>query len=145
MTTCTDFLTTIRTRGAIFTHPVPTQQLSLTNAALQRGRYAMLPDFLIQLYTNTGGINMGAGYIFGPTEVIYTPPFVIPSIIKVNNDVGPLGKTAGKTIFGRNDLFWFAYDAFGTCYMLDNLTLKPVKKYSDPYKAISDCLIGGKL
>ena len=66
-------------------------------------------------------------------------------IIKVNNDVGPLGKTAGKTIFGRNDLFWFAYDAFGICYMLDNLTLKAIRKYDDPFKALNDCLIAGKL
>lgn len=145
MTICTEFLKSIHTRGATFTSPVPTQQLSLTNAALQRGRYAMLPDFLIQLYTNTGGLNLGSGYIFGPNDVIYTPPFVIPSIIKVNNDVGPLGKTAGKTIFGRNDLFWFAYDAFGICYMLDNLTLKAIRKYDDPFKALNDCLIAGKL
>lgn len=145
MTECKNFLSAIKARGAIFAPPVQTQQLSLTNAALQRGRFAMLPDFLIQIYTITGGLNIGSGYIFGPNSVSYTPPFVIPSIIKVNNEIGPLGKTAGKTIFGRNDLFWFAYDAFGVCYMLDNLTLRPVKKYSDPYKAIADCLIAGKL
>ena len=145
MTDIMDFLTLIKSRGAVFAPPVQTQQLSLTNAALQRGRYAVLPDFLIQLYTKSGGLNLGTGYIFGPNDVLYTPPFIIPSIVKVNNDIGPLKKTIGKTVFGRNDLFWFAYDAFGICYMLNNLTLKPVKKYSDPYKAISDCLIGGKL
>lgn len=145
MTECTNFLSAIKARDAIFAPSVPTQSLSLTNAALQRGRFAMLPDFLIHIYTITGGLNIGSGYIFGPNEVSYTPPFVIPSIIKVNHDIGPLGKTSGKTIFGRNDLFWFAYDAFGTCYMLDNLTLKAVKKYTDPHKAISDCLMGGKL
>ena len=143
--TTTEFLATIKSRGAIFAPPVITQQLSLTNASLQRSRYAILPDFLIQLYTKTGGLNLGSGYIFSPNDIIYTPPFVIPSITKVNNDFGPLGKTIGKTLFGRNDLFWFAYDAFGICYMLDNLTLKPIKKYTDPFKAICDCLIAGKL
>ena len=51
----------------------------------------------------------------------------------------------GKTVFGRNDLFWFAFDAFGTCYMLDNLNLRVLKKYDDPYRAMLDCLIVGKI
>lgn len=145
MTTCSDFLSNIKMRGAVFAPPIQMQQITLTNASLQRNHFAILPDFLIQLYSTTGGLNIGSAYIFGPTDITYNPPFVIPSITKVNFDIGPLGKTVGKTIFGRNDLFWFAYNAFGTCYMLDNLTLKPVKKYTDPYKSISDCLIAGKL
>ena len=66
-------------------------------------------------------------------------------ILKVNDDIAPLGKTVGKTIFGRNDLFWFAFDAFGTFYMLDNLTLTPLRRYDDAYRAITDCLISGKI
>jgi hypothetical protein len=51
----------------------------------------------------------------------------------------------GKTVFGRNDLFWFAFDTMGTCYMLDNLTLSILRKYDDPHRAIIDCLVVGKI
>jgi hypothetical protein len=51
----------------------------------------------------------------------------------------------GKTVFGRNDLFWFAFDAMGNCFMLDNLTLSQLRKYDNPYRAMLDCLIVGKI
>ena len=51
----------------------------------------------------------------------------------------------GKTIFGMNDLFWFAFDTNGQCMMLDNLTLSTLRKYDDPYQAMLDCLIVGKI
>ena len=66
-------------------------------------------------------------------------------LLKINDDISVLGKTVGKTIFGRNDLFWFAFDAFGTFYMLDNLNLTPLRRYDDPYRAMTDCLISGKI
>lgn len=88
---------------------------------------------------------MDTGYIFGPTEVPRPSRYPVPSIIQVNDDISSLRKTVGMTVFGRNDLFWFAFDAFGNCYMLDNLTLKPIRKYDDPYRALMDCLIAGKV
>jgi hypothetical protein len=48
-------------------------------------------------------------------------------------------------VFGRNDLFWFAFDAFGTCFMLDNTALRPLRKYDDPWRALTDCMIVGKM
>lgn len=140
-----EFITTMKSRGAVIFTPAQQNQILLLNGALQQRRYAMLPNVLCELYEHAGAICMDTGYIFGPNEIMREKTYPIPSILKINDDISVLGKTVGKTIFGRNDLFWFAYDAFGVCYMLDNLTLRAVKKYSDPYKAIADCLIAGKL
>ena len=104
----------------------------------------MLPRAMIDLYAITGSLNLDTGYIFGPIEIMRNGVFPIPDILTINNDIAPLGKTSGMTIFGRNDLFWFAFNAFGQFFMLDNLTLKPLRKYDDPYRAMIDCLIAGK-
>ena len=105
----------------------------------------MIPEFLMELYTICGSIFLDSGYIFGPIEVSENRISPIPGIVQINDEIAPMGKTVGKTIFGRNDLFWFAFDAFGTFYMLDNLTLNTLRKYDDPYKALADCLIAGKI
>ena len=143
--TCDEFLSLIKSRGAITMAPVSVTQVQLTNATLQKRRFAMLPPFLMDLYSKTGCINLDTGYIFGPIEVPRPSRYPIPSIIQVNDDISSLRKTVGMTVFGRNDLFWFSFDAFGNCYMLDNLTLKPIRKYEDPYRALMDCLIAGKV
>ena len=83
--------------------------------------------------------------IFGPLECARGTRFPIPSIVEINLDMAGNDVLRGKTIFGRNDLFWFAFDAFGTFYMLDNLNLRILRKYDDPYRAMSDCLIAGKV
>ena len=105
----------------------------------------MLPNVLCELYETAGSICLDTGYIFGPNEILREKTYPIPSILKVNDDISILGKTVGKTIFGRNDLFWFAFDAFGTFYMLDNLNLTPLRRYDDPFRAMTDCLISGKI
>jgi hypothetical protein len=143
--TCDEFLSAMQSRGARFAPPVEPGRIAITNTQLQNMRAAMLPMFIMELYGKTGGIIMGTGYIFGPDEIpngIRTP---VPSIYDVNFEISNLAAAHGKTIFGRNDLFWFGFDSFGTCYMLDNLTLKPLRKYDDPYRALTDCLIAGKL
>lgn len=140
-----EFLSAMKSRGARFAPPVESGRIAVTNTQLQNMRAAMLPMFIMELYTKTGGITLGSGHIFGPDEVpngIRTP---IPSIYDINYEISNLAVSHGKTIFGRNDLFWFGFDSFGTCYMLDNLTLKPLRKYDDPYRAMTDCLIAGKL
>ena len=142
--TCSEFLSAMQSRGAVIYAPAHQNQVLLLNGALQQRRYAMLPALLAELYSQVGGINLDTGYIFGPNEIMRKSTYPIPSILQVNDDIAPLGKTMGKTIFGRNDLFWFAFDAFGTFYMLDNLTLTPLRRYDDPYKCIFDCLIAGK-
>jgi hypothetical protein len=143
--TCSEFLSAIQSRGAKIYAPAHQNQILLLNGALQQRRYAMLPQSINELYSMVGAINLDTGYIFGPNEIMRDTTYPIPSILKVNDDIAPLGKTVGKTIFGRNDLFWFAFDAFGVCYMLDNLTLSPLRKYDDPYRALTDCLIAGKI
>lgn len=143
--TCAEFLSAMQSRDAKIFAPAHQNQVLLLNGALQQRRYAMLPSSLNELYGQIGAINLDMGYIFGPNEIMRKSTYPIPSILKVNDDIAPLGKTMGKTIFGRNDLFWFAFDAFGTFYMLDNLHLTPLRKYDEPYHAMIDCLISGKI
>lgn len=143
--TTDEFLSAIKSRGAILAPAPQPNQVALANVALQQRRCAMLPQFITEIYSRTGGINMGNGYIFGPTDVAYNARFPAPSITQINDEIANNPKMVGKTVFGRNDLFWFAFDAFGTCFMLDNLTLSPLRKYDDPYKALTDCLIAGKI
>lgn len=143
--TTDEFLSYIKSRGAYLADAVSLQQITLTNTTLQHKRHAMLPVFMSELYTKTGGIILGNGCIFGPNELPQGLRHPVPTIIQINQDALINPKISGKTIFGRNDLFWFTFDAFGTCYMLDNLTLSPLRKYDDPYRALIDCLIAGKI
>ena len=143
--TYNEFITVMKSRGAVIAPPATRTDITLANTALQSIRAAMLPKIMIELYEQTDGINLGAGYIFGPNEIARVRRFPVPSITSVNNDISTNASMRGKTVFGRNDLFWFAFDAMGTFYMLDNLTLKPLRKYDDPYRALTDCLIAGKI
>lgn len=145
MMTQNDFLSGIKSRGAILATPISQGQITLTTTTLQRMRMAMLPFFMTELYRATGGINLGNGYIFGPTDITFNNSYPVPSIIKINKELVSIPALRGKTVFGRNDLFWFAFDAFGVCYMLDNLNVRELRKYDDSYRAMSDCLLGGKL
>ncbi|MDW2975332.1 MAG: hypothetical protein R8M70_04805 [Alphaproteobacteria bacterium] len=143
--TTDEFLSYIKSRGAHLTDAVSLHQIALTNTTLQHRRHAMLPAFMSNLYTKTGGIILGNGCIFGPNELPQGLRYPIPTIVQINQDALINSKILGKTVFGRNDLFWFTFDAFGTCFMLDNLTLSPLRKYEDPYRALIDCLIAGKI
>ncbi len=141
----TEFLNTIKTKGALIWGPSNVRAIEYANSSLQQKKCAMLPNFIINLYTQTGGINLGSGYVFGPTELPNGINFPIPSIIQVNDEIRNIPSMRNKTLFARNDLFWFAFDAFGTCYMLNNLNGEILRKYDDPYRALYDCLMGGKL
>ncbi len=143
--TTSEFLSAIKSRGASIATPASTGVISLANTNLQNMRAAMLPKFMIELYGATAAINLGAGYIFGPTAIGAGRTYPIPSIVEINQNLTNLPQLRGQTIFGRNDLFWFSFDCFGTCYMLDNLTLRILRKYDDPYRAITDCLVAGKI
>lgn len=140
-----EFLSLLKKNGVIFTQGASSQSISLANTSLQNIRAAMLPKFMIDIYLQSCALNLGNGYIFGPTEIARGNKYPIPSIVQINMDLTGIPRLRGKTIFGRNDLFWFAFDSFGNCFMLDNLNLKELRKYQDPYKAISDCLFAGKL
>ena len=136
-----EFLSLIKSRGAKFTTPATIHDITRTNAILQSRRRAIIPSFLSEILLQTNGINLGNGYIFGTNEFPQGLRQPAPSIINVADDTSSLPQLKDMTIFGRNDLFWFGYDAFGICYMLDNLTLRPLRRYDDAIKSLTDCLI----
>lgn len=143
--TTNEFLSFIKSRGAIIFPAGSTSDISVATTNLQNMRAAMLPSFLSDLYTKCSGITLGSACIFGPKEIDRGIKYQLPSIIKINQDMIGNKSLFGKTVFGRNDLFWFTFDTMGTCYMLDNLTLSILRKYDDPYRAMIDCLIVGKI
>ena len=139
-----EFLSAMKSRGAFIAPAATPQQITNTNSVLQHIRAAILPMFMIEFFATTSGISLDSGYIFGPNEFDNGPRTPVPNVIDINREFGTLPGTSGKTIFGRNDLFLFAFDTFGVCYMLDNLSLRVLRKYDDPYRAMTDCLIAGK-
>ena len=139
-----EFLSAMKTRGATIYPPASRRDTELANNALQSRRCAMFPAIFSDLYNHAAAINMGNGYIFPPIEIPRGARFPIPSIVDININLPANPILRGKTIFGRNDLFWFAFDAFGVFYMLDNLNLRVLRKYDDPYRAMTDCLIAGR-
>lgn len=140
-----EFLSLMQSRGATFFAPDDKTSINIANTNLQNLRCAMLPNFLQDFYTVSFGANIGSACIFGPKEIKRGAKYPLPSIVQINQDMSGNKNLAGKTVFGRNDLFWFAFDAFGNCFMLDNLTLSVLRKYDDPYRAMIDCLIVGKI
>ncbi len=140
-----EFLSSIKSAGAIFAPGTDAPSIVLASQALQQMRAANLPMFIIDLYKHTGGIILNDAYIFGPKELTITQKYPVPSIVQINDEISGIANMRGKTVFGRNDLFWFAFDAFGTCFMLDNTTLNPLRKYDEPERALLDCLIVGKI
>ena len=140
-----EFLTKLSERNVLFAPAATVGQINLTNLNLQQIRAAMLPNYMINLYQKYGGMKLGTGYIFGPNEFTRSSKYPTPSIFQINSELTNISHLRGKTIFGRNDLFWFAFDSFGTCVMLDNLRLGILRKYDDPYRAMLDCLMGGKI
>jgi len=140
-----EFLSLIKSRGATIYGTGDLTTIKTTNTNLQSMRSAMLPAFLQDFYTTSFGITLGSACIFGPMEIKRGNKYPLPSITKINHDMIGNKNLFGKTVFGRNDLFWFAFDSFGNCFMLDNLTLSVLRKYEDPYRAMLDCLIVGKI
>ncbi len=143
--TTSEFLSFIKSRGASIFPSTQQTEVAFANTKLQNMRAAMLQPFMLDLYAHCSGITLGSACIFGPTEIKRGIKYPLPSIEKINNDMIGNKNLFGKTIFGRNDLFWFAFDVNGNCFMLGNLTLSVLKKYDDPYRAMTDCLIIGKI
>ena len=143
--TVTEFLSLIKSRGATVFPVSQKVNLTIVNTNLQNMRAAMLQPFIIDLYNSCSGITLGSACIFGAKEIQRGIKYPLPSIEKVNHDMMGNKNLTGKTIFGRNDLFWFAFDVNGNCFMLDNLTLSVLRKYDDPCRAMLDCLIVGKI
>ena len=143
--TLMEFLSLIKSRGATVFPAKQTSNINVVNTNLQNMRAAMLQPFIIELYNTCSGITLGSACIFGLSEIDRGIKYPLPRIEKINKDMAGNKNLFGKTVFGRNDLFWFAFDVNGTCFMLDNLTLSVLKKYDDPYRAMLDCLIIGKI
>lgn len=140
-----EFLSSMKSNGALFAPGATDSSITLASNGLQSIRAAILPMFMIDLYKVAAGVILGDAYIFGPNEIKVTNKFPVPTILQINNEISGITQMRGKTVFGRNDLFWFAFDVMGTCWMLDNTNLKPLRKYDDPYRALTDCLIVGKM
>lgn len=140
-----EFLSLMQKHGAHFYAPVPATEIPLVNSALQNMRCAILPHPIINLYQHCGAISMGCGYIYGPIDTPRGTKYPIPGLVSINADLTGISKLRGLTIFGRNDLFWFAFDSFGKFSMLDNITLDILRQYDDAYHAMSDCLVAGKI
>ena len=141
----TDFISEIKSRGGVLLPTASDRAVELAQNALQQMRAAMIPmDFIDVFRHDAGGIALGDANIFGPAEY-ERPKYSIPSLVQVNRELANIPNMRGRTIFGRNGLFWFGFDAFGMCYMLDNLTLNPMRKYDNAYRAMMDCLVVGKI
>ena len=143
--TTKEFILLIQSKSAIVAPATNPNIINTTNTILKDMQVAMLPPFLIDLYKDCFGITLGSACIFGPTEMQRGIKYPLPSIIDINKDMVGNKNLFGKIIFGRNDLFLFASDSFGSCFMLDNLNLSVLRKYDDPYRAMLDCLIIGKI
>jgi len=143
--TTNDFISLIKAKGANCMPAGTSNAINIANTYLKDIGSAMLPSFLIELYYSCSGITFGSACIFGPTEIDRGIKYPLPSIIDINKEIKGTKNLFGKTVFGRNDLFWFATDALGNCVMLDNLTLSVLRKYDDPHRAMIDCLIVGKI
>ena len=117
-----EFLSSIKSRGASFAPGATQRDIILATNALMAMQAARLPQYMWK--TNR--------------------KVPVPSIVNINNEIAKIQSMHGKTVFGRNDLFWFVFDTFGTCYMLDNVALRELRKYDNPYKAMTDCLVAGK-
>lgn len=135
----------MKNKGATIMPLHDANTINIANTYLKDIGAAMLPSFLIDLYYSCSGITLGSACIFGPTENDRGIKYPLPSIVDINKELKGNKNLFGKTVFGRNDLFWFATDALGNCVMLDNLSLSPLRKYDDPYRAMIDCLIVGKI
>lgn len=143
--TTSEFISLSQSKGAFIAPTTDPSTINTVNIILQDMRIAMLPRFLTDLYNGCSGIILGSACIFGPTEIQRGIKYPLPSIIDINKDMIGNKNLFGQTIFGRNDLFWFASDAFGNCFMLNNLNLSVLRKYEDPYRGMLDCLIIGKI
>lgn len=142
-----EFINELKSREAILSSPVSNRAIELSQNALQQMRAAMMPLVLIDIYrTIAGGIIMGDSHIFGPEEIHRPRGYEIPSLTQINREISGIPGARGKTVFGRNQMFWFAFDAFGNFYMMNILNLNPLRKYeADPYRAILDCLAVGNI
>ncbi|MCL2369575.1 MAG: hypothetical protein FWC83_02770 [Alphaproteobacteria bacterium] len=143
-----EFFAELKKREATLLPPASDRAIELAKNALQNMRCANIPPVMSDIYKNmSGGIISGDSHIF-PIEEIdrISRKYKIPSIVQVNRDLSVMPGMMGRTIFGRNCMFLFAFDTFGNFYMLNILNMNILREYHfDGYRAILDCLAVGKI
>lgn len=143
--TINELLSLLRENGATVSPPMAVRAVELMQLSLQQSKMAILPTTMIELYGACGALQIGDSYIYGPSEIARGNAYPIPSITDINRDLTNIPTLRGKTVVGRNALFWFATDAFGFGYMLDDLGLNVLRKYDNTYQMIKDCMAVGKI
>jgi hypothetical protein len=136
----------LKSAGALFFPRSHARAVELANAAFQQMKASILPESLTDFYYLHSGAVLGDACVF-PIEDADRPDgnYVMPSIVKINRDLAGFSTLRGKTIWGRNQLYWFSADVAGILYMHDVLTLMVLRKYNDVAAAIADCLLVGKI
>jgi hypothetical protein len=142
-----EFLSWLKASGVITLTPADDAGIAKTQNALQQMQAAMIPMALIDFYKTVGGAFLGDAHILGIEEVARggSSVYHIPGILQINREISGMSGMRGKTVFARNSLFWFAFDAFGNGLMLNNTNLAPMRQYEDIYKAMTDCLAVGRI
>lgn len=141
-----EFLSFLKQTDAYMAHGADERSIQIANGGLQNISAAILPLFMLDFYKVCSATVLSGSYIFGPSEIkTIDLKHPIPSIFEINKEFSHVKHMRGKTIFARNDLFMFAFDSFGTVFMLDNVTLQPIREYKDSIQAMYDCIIIGKL
>ncbi|MDR2269043.1 MAG: hypothetical protein LBD94_02555 [Rickettsiales bacterium] len=133
--------------GAIFLDaPVGSRALELANAAFQQMRASILPESLVIFYKSFGGAIFGDTCVFPLDDIERSGRnYIIPGIIQVNRKMAGFAVLRGRTVWGRNQFYLFSCDVAGNLYMHDVLTLQVLRKYTDFYVALTDCLLVGKI
>ncbi len=142
--TVEEFVLMMKSRGVYIDNPPSRQEIVNINLYLQQIGAAILPNAVADLYSVAGGMIWGSAYIFAPKTIEREMVFPVPDLVTINKDIQSVKQLHGLTVFGRNDLFWFAFDAFGKYQMLHKITLESLRKYDDIFRAITDCLAVGK-
>ena len=143
-----EFKSAMKTINAQFGAVPSMRSIELAQNALQQMRAAMLPSALIEFYNEFGGGGWCQdSVIFSVDEIDRVGKnYIIPDIVKINRLFADKPGMRGRMIWGRNGLFLFGADAYGTMYMLDQLSLQPLRKYEGaPWRAMNDCLVIGKI
>jgi hypothetical protein len=142
------FFQELKNRGATLLPIASDRALELSQNSLQNMRAARIPPILSDIYKNiAGGIILDDSTVFPIEEIDRTKRnYKIPNVITVNRDLSTIPGITGKTVFARNQMFMFMFDAFGNFYMTDILGLNILREYQlDGYRAILDCLAVGKI
>ena len=136
----------LKKAGAVFFPSAGARALNLANAAFQQMKASVLPTAMGAFYAAYGGAVLGDACVF-PIEDTDRPNrnYVMPGIVKVNRDMIDFPALRGKTIWGRNQFYWFSADVAGAICMHDVLTLTVLRKYGDLGAAIADCLLAGRV